>query len=408
MPPSKAGRLRQIALVVVAAGVAVWLALAVTLPAIYEDLSPDLSIGGWPSSADVRIAKAREAFANGGSDGEPAAMRDLAEAVVAEPLNAAGFRDLGLVMESRGNQAEARQLFGYAHWLSRRDATTELWMIEDGVKAGDIEGTLAHYDHGLRTSRQLQTVLVPMLVSASADPLIAEPLGRLLSQRPPWWINLADQLAGGFSNPATAAVLLRELPLNPDVTRDKANLTAIVSRLVALGAFDEAKALALRASPGGAKPAAAIVDGSFEQRGGLPPFAWELLDEPNLAAVLEPRDGAAGNTALSLIAANGRGGTVAKQLILLEPGRYVLQGLAGQVAGAERERPKIAVMCSGFGSAPLSVISLPATNQARRFQAGFEVPAGCSAQWLSVELTAQGDEPPANAPWIDDLQIRKN
>ena len=408
MPPSKASRLRQIALVVAAAGVAIWVTLAVTLPAIYEGLSPDLSVGGWPSSADVRIAEAREGFSNGGPAGEQAATRDLAEAVVAEPLNAPGFRDLGLVMESRGKQAEARKLFGYAHWLSRRDATTELWMIEERVKAGDIEGVLAHYDHGLRTSRQLQTVLVPMLVSASADPMVAAPLGRMLSQRPPWWVNFADQLAASFTNPETAAALLRELPLDPQDARHRSDLTASISRLVALGAFDEAKALALRASPDGAKATAAIVDGSFEQRGGLPPFAWELLDEPNLAAVLEPRDGAVGSTALSLIAASGRGGTVAKQLILLEPGRYVLHGLAGQVSGAERDRPRIALTCSGFGSGPLSVTSLPATTQARRFQAAFEVPAGCAAQWLSVELTGLGDEPPANAPWIDDLQIRRN
>lgn len=405
MPPSKAGRLRRTALVVVAAGSAIWLSLAITFPAIFEDASPDLSIGGWPSSADVRMAKAKQALSEGGPSAEQAALREMAEVAVAEPLNVAGFRDLGLLMESRGNQPQARQLFGYAHWLSRRDATTELWMIEDRVGVGDIEGTLVHYDHGLRTSAELQSVLIPLLAAASADPLVAKPLGRLLSQRPPWWIRFADQLAVSITNPDTATDLLLRLPLDPDNTLHRADLTAAISRLVALGAFDQAKALSLRASPG-AKQTTAIVDGSFEQRGGLPPFTWDLLDEPDLAAVAERREGAVGSMALSLIAANERGGTVAKQLVLLKPGSYVLQGLAGEVSGNEGDRPTIAIACTALGAAPIGKVSLPSGNRPQRFQVAFEVPANCPAQWLSIDVRSAGGEPPENAPWIDDLQIR--
>lgn len=406
MQPSKAGRVRRIVLIVLGAVAGVWLSLAVTLPAVYQDLSPDLSVGGWPSSLDVRVREANEILSSKSEQDRDAGIRALALAANAEPLEASGFRDLGLVLDARGDREQARRLFAYSHSLSRRDVPTEMWMIEDRVGAADIPGILAHYDHGLRTSRQLQTVLLPTLVTASAEPLVAEPLGRLLARKPPWWIPFADYLAIGISNPQTATRLLAQLELDPDDAREGADLSAAIARLVTLGAYEEARMLTRQAA-GDRGAAPAVANGSFEGRDGLPPFNWEYVDDATLAAVPEARDGAAGTTALSLVAESEHSGTVAKQLILLAPGRYRLSGLVGAVAARDDQRPSIVLACINSDSTPLHSFALPPVTAARRFEESFTVTPNCPAQWLSIVARA-GTSVPDQSPWIDDIRIRRD
>ncbi len=405
MQPSKAGRVQRAALIVLGAAAGLWLSLAVTLPAVYQELSPDLSIGGWPASLDVRVRQANDLLEGKAAPDRDAGIRALALAANGEPLEASGFRDLGLVVDSSGDHERARQLFAYAHSLSRRDVPTEMWMIEDRVVAGDIPGILTHYDHGLRTSKQLQTVLMPTLVTASAEPLIAQPLGRLLAQRPPWWIQFADYLAAGITNPDTATTLIGQLKLDPDDAREGGDLVAAIGRLVNLGAYQQARTLSLQAVGARGPALPAVANGSFEGREGLPPFGWQYVDDPNLTAAPEPREGAAGSMALSLITEADHSGTVAKQMILLAPGRYRLSALVGEIPVREAQRPMITIACVSAESVPLHTFPLPATTGGRRVEQSFAIAPGCPAQWLSI-VARSGSETPAQAPWIDDIRIR--
>jgi hypothetical protein len=108
--------------------------------------------------------------------------------------------------------------------------------------------------------------------------------------------------------------------------------------------------------------------------------------------------------ALSLIAGSDRSGTVARQLILLAPGRYRLTGLVGEVPGPEAQRPAIVFACINSADTPLHQFTLPSANGVRHIQEPFVVPADCPAQWLSIVIRS-GSDSAADSPWIDHLQI---
>lgn len=392
--------------VVLAALVALWLTIAATVSAVLGVQAPDLSLGGLPPSAEIRAERAAESIAKGGPRQTNGALRDLAVATVDAPLIVKGFSSLGLMAGTQGRRAESRQLFLYAHTLSRRDAATELWMIEDRVAAHDIDGALRHYDHGLRTSKRLRTMLIPILVRAASEPLVAKPLGSIIARRPPWRIAFAEQFVGDFGNPATTSTLIRQLRLDPDEPRERAILVAAMARLVSIGAFEDAQKVWRHVARPDSVGRSLLIDGSFEQGGQLPPFAWQLVDEPGLAAVSEPRQGAKGRRALSLLAQSGRAGTVAKQLVLLKPGSYRLSGIAGQVPGDAAERPTVSLACAASPDQPVLAIKLPAGEEPRRFTGKFAITRGCPAQWLAITAAAEA-EPREQPSWIDALAITR-
>lgn len=403
MPPSRIAGATRLGLIALSTAAALWLTLAVTLPDLAGPFDVDLSVGHWPPNSEQRIRATTSTLVGGEADKQSGTMQALAVEVARAPLYVEGFSSLGFLTEARGNGERARKLFSYAHFLSRRDATTELWMIEDRVKAGDIRGALTHYDHGLRTSGRMRSVLLPTLVAASADPLVAEPLRRLLARKPPWWIYFAEQLTAGLTNPRTATPLILDFHLDPQDQRQRSVLLTAITRLISLDAFEQARTVANQASPG-ATASSTVFDGSFEEPPGLPPFGWELTDELSLAAVQEPRTGANGERALTLLAENGRGGPVARQMLLLAPGRYALGGIAGNVSGAEGDRPAIVIACTQNTENPRLRLELPLAASSHGFAGEFSIPGGCQAQWLTVVASAparSSDE----MPWVDDIRI---
>ena len=144
-------------------------------------------------------------------------------------------------------------------------------------------------------------------------------------------------------------------------------------------------------------------NGDFESGDpGFPPFDWHYVSEGGLGAFREAREGAPGTAALTLSASTGRNGEVARQLLILAPGRYRLSALAGDVGSDEMSRPQVAVLCAVRGGQDSMRASLPAAeSRPGRMQQGFTVPSGgCPAQWLSI--VARSDlQTGASEPWVE-------
>lgn len=391
---------------------AIYWSLAVTTTLVLGEAAPEQARSLWGGGAGPRAALAGKLLEGRPSARELAKARALAQAALRrEPVNVAAVRALGVIAAYQGNQRDAERLFRYSESLSRRDAPTQLWLIEANVTRNDIRNALLHYDRALRTSTESRALLIPILVQAAADPAIAGPLGDLLVRRPAWWRDFALPFAQQGRSPGTLAAIMRRLRLDPAEPGERLILIHAISRLVALGDHRRAYGVYRQAKRLGGGPEALVQNGGFEGNDDLPPFDWALIDQAGLAAVRQSNEQDPANQALFLIAENGRSGEVARQLLILRPGRYRLRAAIGNVPRDTLSRPVISLLCARPPPQQQQSVARLRLPQAAAAGAIFtsgaiSVPAGCPAQWLTIEIGSGFDETQAS-PWMDAVSLSR-
>jgi hypothetical protein len=388
--------------ILIGAASALWLTLSLTLAQVIDQ--PAIALAWQSSNAEAQAARAAQLVSR--ARPRPAEVREarfLSQAALRrEPGNVAAARTLGLVATLSRDPRGAQRLMDYSESLSRRDLPTQLWLIESEVNRNDIRGALRHYDRAMKTSLAARELLYPILVQASGDPAVAGPLGEVMASRPQWWLGVVGQIIAGNPNPATLPAFLRAMRFDLGDPIDRSVLAAGLSRLVEVGQIRPA--LGLYREVAGARAAQLLRNGGFDEEGGLPPFDWLLTDEPGQVGVVRPREGR--DPALYMVAENGRYGPIARQLLSLPPGRYRLTAMAGDVQGDVVSRPLVSIKCANDASRSLSELRIaPADAAGRAVQMQFEVPGGCIAQWLQIDLASPLD-PPAVTPWIDAIRLR--
>lgn len=392
--------LGRIALVLSLALLLLLLSVALTMSLVLRQNSGQ-TLRWWPGAEAAARRSADLLRLSPPTSNDVSAARRLAtNALAKEPANAAAARDLGLVYSLQGNAAAAARAFAYAERMSRRDLPTQLALIESRVQAGDVAGALKHYDRAMRVSLESRDMLMPTLVRAAQDPVVADVLKTIVAARPNWWPRFTDALVGQSEGADAIARILVALDLNPADAEQGRQLGIGLRHMVDLGAVPQAYALyrQVRKFPGRRMPL--LRDGNFEAAGLLTPFEWQLTEAADRQAIREAREGAEGQFALSLY--GDRAGEVARELMVLAPGTYRLSGLAGSVA-ADAPQPSVAVVCAKDAMV-LTSIPLPRGAQTR-FSGNFQVPAGCTAQWLFVSIAGSLDRQ-VDAPWIDAIDVR--
>lgn len=402
-----AGRLALRLGVAAATCVALWFVWSFTASMVLATRDPQRALAVWPTDA-ARAGVAAKLIASGRPQ-EMARIAELGRATLARsPVNIAAARSLALSEIAMGRGAAGHRMIVAAESLSRHDMPTEMWLIEDRVAAGDIAGALKHYDHALRTSIPSRALLLPILAQASDDPRVAIALAPLLRVRPEWWSDYLGRFVERTQSAKSLRIIAQALRLDPRSEIDRQRLVSILARQVALR--DWTGATALYAGATGVTPGKTggswVVDGGFEQDHELPPFDWLLTDESDHSAVRNPVEGASGAVALALVGTDGR--DVARQLLVLQPGRYRLTAKVGMVPGGLTAAPALTIACDQSASSadPIATIPLPVTRTARAMAAMFTVPAkGCAGQVLTIS-SARNVGYLVDNPWIDDIDIR--
>lgn len=396
------------ALVLAGAAALLWFSAALTLSLVLAKANPDVAIAWWSLEADARASAAAAILTQGQTPADIARAADLAEgALRREPVNAVAARTLGMVAAFRGDTARAGRLMTYAESLSRRDVPTQLWMIESSVTRNDIPGALLHYDRALRTSPRMGDTLLPILVQASAAPGVTPHVAELVGRRPLWWSVFAQRLIMESQSPAPMRLILARIGLDPATQGERELLNLAISRLADLGDYPGAYALYAQAKGEAGRRVEPLRDGEFQQDLRLALFDWVLVDDPGLGAIRQPRAGEAEDQALFLVSDQGRSGEVARQMLLLPPGRYRLTMRIGDIQGDELTRPSLTLRCAGASPQILSASRLPVTPTAgRSIEQDFTVPAaGCAAQWIAFGINS-GLEEQRGRPWLDSLAVR--
>lgn len=340
--------------------------------------------------------------------GEAERIASLARAGIrVEPGHVPSLRALAVATLLRGDNEGAARIFRWIERLSRRDQTTQLWLIEHAVGRDDIPGALLHYDRIMRVSVPMRDTLFPTLRRAMEQPAVMPHLVARLRLRPawaPWFVRSV------VNDPQVSARALASLYAGLRLSPEAGDAPIIIdglTRLATLGAGREALSL-YRAAAGDARANLRLRDGDFEAEPSLPPFDWVLNDAAELAGVREEAQEGGRGTILRVIAGGVANGEAARQATALPPGRYRVSWDAGSVAGDELQRPRMVLSCAGPNGALLMERVIPVTPpEGARHSAEATVPAAsCSGQWLAIAVRS-GREPggSGSGPWIDNVAI---
>lgn len=378
------------------------LSLTVTVDRVFGSRYPTAAAPWGSGAAVTRAARANRLAQPGASPARLARAETLALAALArEPGHVPAIRALGTAAGLRGDVPRADRWFGYAERLSRRDFLTQVWLIEERVRQGDVNGALLHYDRALRTVGRARPVLFPVLVSAVADPEVERATGRLLAQRVAWGPDFLAVMAEAANvSPDALGQLALAARLRPDVPGERGPLDAVLARLVATGRYAVAQAV-WRQATGERGPLPTVRDGGFEAAGGLAPFGWTLNNAGDLSATREPNGS---GTALVLRTARGAAGELARQLVLLAPGEYRLSLTATGAASDRFSQAVVSVTCLGEATGGERLRLPIAATTRQRLAGSFSIPGDCPAQSLAI-LAPSGLGDGGEGVAIDDLAL---
>lgn len=380
-----------------------WFSVTVTGAAVLSRTDPDLAM-----RFDGSNSRALEQGAIiAASQGTPAAARRAValgtRALIASPLSSEGAAALGVGRSLLSGQGDDPAAFRYSQFLSRRTTFTQIWAIEHAVAQGDIRGALIGYDRLFRTKDYYRGQFMPVLLAASAQPEVARQVAVLLRERrPPWLGDYYGGLLTAFPGPENFALIVEAIRFDPADAEQAKLLRLALDRLVDSGRPDLAFGLYRRAV-GPAVAGQLLRNGSFDSTGGIPPFDWDFAQGDVLLAEIGVDD--AGAPALRLFNKGGQQGAMARQLLMLRPGRYRLSFAVGDVTGEALDRPSLTVGC--LKGADLLSVSIPAAPaRGRLVEADLAVPAtGCAAQWLIVAAGNPVDASPGQQPWLGRMRL---
>ncbi|MDH4743001.1 hypothetical protein OMP43_03100 [Sphingomonas sp. CBMAI 2297] len=342
------------------------LAGAVSLSCGFSAKAPQLAVRLWPWNSISVSTLGAKAFLRQDYDSAGALSLD---ALRVEPANVIAIRTRGLAIEGQGKQAD--QLMHLAERLSRRDLFTNLWLIEDASRRGDIPKALYYYDITLRTSSQSPQLLFPILAGAISDPDILRVAYPMFAKRPPWLVPFLEYTASaGTADPALVDIVGR-LARMPEALPLQIR-RFVVQKLAERGKLDSA--LALYREWSGAME---LSGGELDRSGQWPPFDWSFIDGAGF--------GASANSGGGLSYYGGSsGGKVAERLLHMTPGAAELVSVTSYVERPAGEGARWMVSCAS--GQPLGAIALGTVAKDRL---RFTVPdtEGCRYQFLTLFLS---------------------
>jgi hypothetical protein len=333
----------------------------------------------------------------------PSRGADAARAsLMSRPLNASLLSFYGLRAASIGKSGLASALMASADAASRRDAFSQLWMIEQKSGADDVRGAVSHYNALLSVHPAMQATLLPVLVSAVAYPEVRAAIRPYLNPETSWsapFLDLASKrvdvvqyqdlvepiisrLRGDGYAVSNARIIYRML--QSGVTGDAWKLFSLVAPNVDVGAF---RAFA---------PSSANLDPKWQ------PLSWALGQSDDISASV------AGNGTIDVtVSPTARGIIASRDVPVTSSSTYVLGHRSIYEPGSPPASLRWTVYCVAQNGPQLIVDRfVPATANSKLVQLSVKVPDNCNL--LRVELSALGSEGQLSSMVeITDLMLEK-
>jgi hypothetical protein len=306
--------------------------------------------------------------------------------LVRRPLNASLLSFYGLRGASIGKPQLANALMASADAVSRRDAFSQLWMIEQKSIADDVRGAVGHYNAMMSVHPPMQATFLPVLVSAVAYPEVRAAIRPYLNLETKWsapFLDLASQRAevdqyrelvtpvasrlnGDEYSASNARIIYR---------MHQSGLTGDAWKLFSLVAPDVDVAAFRPFAPGGAN-----LDPKWQ------PLSWTIGQSDDISASVD----AAGTIDVT-VAPTARGLIASRDVAVTSSSTYVLGHRSMYEPGSALASLRWSVYCvAQNGPQPIVDRFVPANANTKLVQLSVEVPENCNM--VRVELSALGPE----------------
>lgn len=382
LTPRAAPRLQRILVILTTVAILIF-TVKYAIVTCFASRSPDLVAGMSPGNVVALRADYRAALAAGTI--APARQNVFASrarlALRSEPLSVAAFSIVGLTADARGgNPARTRALMEAAQSVSRRDLLMQLWLLEDRVAQGDIEGALRHYDRALSTYPETEPMLFPTLASAIDEIPVRNALVGYVRTRRPWMRSFLDY-ATGHAKPSSLIPLLVSADGASGVSAfTRPFESGLLRNVVAQQDFVLARLLAQRLSRGSIRGWNALTPSRASSDATLHPLTWMAGDDQAYQLSFD----ASGASVLD-VEPEGQG-IAMYRVIFPRPGTYrLVQRLDAD--DADNLQAHWTFTC--LGSAPKALAAIPAVPRSAATDT-IVVPAGCPA--VRIALVVGGSD----------------
>lgn len=348
--------------------------------------NPAIAYAMRPDDAATFTAVIDRRSADGKND--PLSAREVQigrRAVMQSPINRGAVRILGVDAAVRGDPA-ADRIMAVADGLSKRDAGTQLWMIERAVQRNDIAAAITHYHYALTVHPRLEPVLFPILANAIAEEPIRAAL-RPYVRRQVRWVSPMLFHAIVHGDPRNVMRLLS--PVANDVHSDAMDgvNARLISNLADMGEVTAARDYALRATRKlDAAALAQLAASPTTTDGRLGNLAWSIDPTPGIIASMNEDGG------FDLQIDPLANGPVLSRILPVVGGRqyrFAMRVTPGQRQSEAAWRWRLSCV-PGSGQTPFWQQEISAGGEAGAFQWDVPVPGNCRG--IRFALSARGGD----------------
>ena len=373
-----------------------WRALAVGLVAIVfailaardalafamQGASPEIALRMDPGnpvaltrSAEVRLAAGDEAM-------DSAQVDRIARASIRRlPLNAEAFRLFGLAASADADLELLSERMALAGQLSRRDLSTQLFLIEDAVRRNNIADALESYDTALRSEESSRNVLYPVLTEAMREPLIRRKFLPYIRSTPPWLESFLRYAVSNSTTPAAMADLALEAGGFPQGDEFSSLHTELLSVLAENGEYLKAIRYYRSLKDADQKSLLDLAMSDGSTNGAYAPISWQPYAVEGIDAVWVSEGRNRVSLDVSLDA--GFSGPIARKVLALQPGTYVVNAPFESDSHEIDEALIWRISCQN-GTKRLDTEADLSGKGSLRGQ--FTVPAGCPVQMVDISV----------------------
>jgi hypothetical protein len=322
--------------------------------------------------------------------------------LVSRPLNPSLLSFYGLRAASIGQSGLANAVMASADTVSRRDAFSQLWMIEQKSGADDVKGAISHYNALLSVHPEMQATFIPVLVSAVAYPEVRAAIRPYLTPETRWsapFLDMASQLVEVDQYRDLAAPIASRLSGDEYAVSN----ARIIYRMLQSGlAGDAWKLFPLLAPDVDVAAFRAFAPGGSNLDPKWQPLSWVLTQSDDISTSVSG-DGTIDVT----VAPTARGLIASRDVAVISSSTYVLGHRSIYEPGSPRASLRWSVYCSAPNGLQLIVDRfVPATANSKLVQLSVEVPENCNL--LRVDLSALGSEGQLSSPLkITELTLTK-
>lgn len=311
--------------------------------------------------------------------------------VAAQGLNPRAIELLGTAAAARGELGKAKRLFALSNAQSRRNLTTQIWLIEEAVQANDVPRAFVHYNAALRTRTGSHNLLFPVLTAALED-------RRLWPAFTPY-IDPSNRWLGGFfrhafrqtPNPEAFAQLLAQAPVVLTSSEMESLQGELLRRLISRGSLEHARTLYMHLPGASAATfsSAELTGASADAR--YAPISWMLFQREGVSAHFQ-REGAENEMAMAFTIDEAPAGMLARKLVVTPPGAYSLSARISAKTAAADVVLTWSVMCQrGERTTLLERVSANLGETARQVQLPVRIPASCPSVMIDLSVAGGGE-----------------